>query len=183
MPICNFELKQRFKSSNCNYIKALTTYISELQKPIDMNELCKSEQAGQIFQNSYNCSQSVLSVFSKELGLSNDLALKLASPFGAGICRTQQTCGAVTGALMAIGLKHGKGEHGTDDDKAKAYALSNRFMDTFQEKFGTTTCLVLLDGLTFSEPDDVKIIEAKDMFNIRCRKYVEEAVKIVEPLL
>ena len=63
----------------------------------------KQQQSIELFRNGYNCSQSVLSVFAEELGVKKDLALKLASPFGSGIAYMQETCGAVSGALMEIG--------------------------------------------------------------------------------
>ena len=69
----------------------------------------KSEKAVEYFRNKFNCSQSVLTVFSNEYGLSENDCLKMACAFGGGMGRQQQTCGAVTGALMALGLKYGKG--------------------------------------------------------------------------
>ena len=80
------------------------------------------------FANSYNCSQSVFSVFAPDFGISKDLSLRLAGPLGAGIARRQETCGAVTGALLALGLNYGKGESGTDEDKKRAFAVSQDFI-------------------------------------------------------
>jgi C_GCAxxG_C_C family probable redox protein len=148
-----------------------------------MDENNKQATAIGIFQNNYNCAQSVISVFADEMGLSNNLALKLASPFGAGICRTQETCGAVSGALMAIGLKYGKGENGTDEEKAKAYEVSNQFLEAFKAIHGSTRCLDLLDGLHFSIPEEMQKVDKEKMFSVRCPQYVEDAVRIAESLL
>jgi C_GCAxxG_C_C family probable redox protein len=63
----------------------------------------RTEQAENYFSNHFNCSQSVLSAFASDLRLSIDNSLKVACAFGAGMGRQQHTCGAVTGALMAIG--------------------------------------------------------------------------------
>ena len=98
------------------------------------------------FANSYNCSQSVFSVFAPDFGISKDLGLRLAGPLGAGIARRQETCGAVTGALLALGLKYGKGENGTDEDKKRAYAVAQDFMKDFEAEFGSIVCLHLLDN-------------------------------------
>ena len=70
----------------------------------------KKKEGTATFYNGYNCAQSVLSVFAEDLGMSKDACLKLASPFGSGIAYMQETCGAVSGALMAIGLKYGRGK-------------------------------------------------------------------------
>jgi len=92
----------------------------------------KSILATQTFSNGYNCSQSVLSVFAEDFGMKKDCCLRLASPFGSGIARRQETCGAVTGALMVIGLKYGKGEHGLEADKANAYKVSQQLIAKFK---------------------------------------------------
>lgn len=143
----------------------------------------KSQQAEEIFRHGYNCAQSVLSVFSKEFGLNRDTGLKLASPFGAGISYMQETCGAVTGALMAIGLKYGKGENGTDQDKMHTYNLSRQFIAEFKKKHGTVCCRELLDELDMSTPEGMAKIRELDLFRLRCSKFVKDAVEIAERII
>jgi len=143
----------------------------------------KQRQAVELFKNDYNCSQSVFSVFSEEMGIKKDLALKLSSPFGAGIAYMQETCGAVSGALMAIGLKYGKGENGTNEDKAFAYDLSHHFMAEFKKKHNTICCHELLNGLNMSTPEGMAKIMELDYFRIRCARYVMDAVKITEKII
>ena len=94
----------------------------------------KTRHANERFKSGFNCSQSVLSAFAEDFGLSRDSCLRLASPFGSGIARMQETCGAVTGALMAIGLKYGKGENGTEDDKTIAYRQSQFLVNEFKKR-------------------------------------------------
>jgi C_GCAxxG_C_C family probable redox protein len=65
----------------------------------------RSEKALEYFDNKFNCAQSVLIAFAAELGLSDNDSLKVACAFGGGIGRQQLTCGAVTGAAMALGLR------------------------------------------------------------------------------
>ncbi len=135
------------------------------------------------FANNYNCSQAVFSVFAPDFGISKDLSLRLATPLGAGIARRQETCGAVTGALLALGLKYGKGENGTDEDKKIAYAVSQDFMKDFEAKFGSILCLHLLDNNCMNTQEGSEAIAREDMFNTRCPKYVKFAVEKVEELL
>jgi C_GCAxxG_C_C family probable redox protein len=150
----------------------------------DQSELSvKQRQAVELFKNDYNCSQSVLSVFSEEMGIKKDLALKLASPFGAGIAYMQKTCGAVSGALMVIGLKFGKGENGTNEDKATAYDMSHHFMAEFKKMHKTICCNELLDGINMSTPEGMVEIMELDYFRIRCARYVFDAVKIAEKII
>jgi len=143
----------------------------------------KQQQSIELFRNGYNCSQSVLSVFAEELGVKKDLAMKLASPFGSGIAYMQETCGAVSGALMAIGLKYGKGESGTNDDKAKAYDMSQHFMTEFKRKHQTVCCRELLEGINMASPEGMARIIELDYFRTRCAKYVQDAVQIAEMIV
>jgi C_GCAxxG_C_C family probable redox protein len=135
------------------------------------------------FANSYNCSQSVFSVFAPDFGISKDLSLRLAGPLGAGIARRQETCGAVIGALLALGLKYGKGENGTDNDKKRAFAFAQDFIKDFETEFGSIVCLHLLDNNLMDTDEGAATIASKDMFHTRCTKYVKFAVERTEELL
>lgn len=143
----------------------------------------REEQAIELFRNQYNCSQSVLSVFSEELGIKKDLAMKLASPFGSGISYLQETCGAVTGALMVIGLKYGKGENGTNEDKAHAYDMAQHFLTEFKQKNKTLCCRELLDGINIGTPEGMARMMELDYFRIRCIRFIREAVQIAEEII
>ena len=68
----------------------------------------KGETAVAMMAGGWNCAQSVLGVFCEDCGLDRETAMKLASGFGAGMARKQEVCGAVSGAIMVIGLKHGQ---------------------------------------------------------------------------
>lgn len=67
------------------------------------------ERALAAFRNGFTCSAAVFSAFSKDLGLDEETARKIACGFGAGISRTGNICGAVSGAILVIGLRYGKG--------------------------------------------------------------------------
>jgi C_GCAxxG_C_C family probable redox protein len=143
----------------------------------------KAAQAVETFKGDYNCAQSVLSVFAEELGLSKDEALKLANPFGAGIAFMQETCGAVSGALMAIGLKFGKGENGCHEDKEIAYDMARHFIAEFKKQHHTVCCSELLDNLDMSTAEGMAKLNEMDYFRTRCANYVQDAVKITENII
>ena len=85
------------------------------------------------FSEGFSCSQSVLAAFAPELGLDADAALRVSAAFGGGMGRTGGTCGAVTGALMALGLKYGA----TVADpvaKERTYALTREFIARFEAR-------------------------------------------------
>ncbi|MBK9389710.1 MAG: C_GCAxxG_C_C family protein [Bacteroidetes bacterium] len=143
----------------------------------------KPEKAVDYFRNKFNCSQSVFTVFGTEQGMSEDDSLKVSCAFGGGMGRQQHTCGAVTGALMALGLKYGKALNDPEEKKQQTYALTREFFQKFTELNGSVNCKVLLDGLDMNDPDDHKTIMDRKLFDIKCEKYVADAVTITEKLM
>ena len=143
----------------------------------------KTKEALEYFRNKFNCSQSVLTPFGTEFNLSTDECLKIATAFGGGMGRQQQTCGAVTGALMAIGLKYGKGINDDEVKKQFTYSKTREFFEEFIKIHGSTNCRELLEGLDMTDPEEHKIIMERKLFDIKCEEYVASAVKITERLL
>ncbi len=143
----------------------------------------KKEKATAYFKHQFNCSQSVFTVFATEHGISEDDSLRISCAFGAGMGRQQHTCGAVTGALMAIGLKYGKAMHDDESKKAETYRKTIEFCEEFRKINGTISCKELLDNLEMNKPDDLARIRELGFFDTRCRKYVEDAVGILERIM
>jgi C_GCAxxG_C_C family probable redox protein len=143
----------------------------------------KSESALQYFRTGFNCAQSVLTPFGNHFGLSEEHCLKTACAFGAGMGRQQHTCGAVTGALMVLGLHFGKGIADDNSKKIQTYEKSVEFMKAFKEKHGSIECLELLDGLHMAIPEESKEIDARELYRVRCTRYVSDAVQITEKLI
>jgi C_GCAxxG_C_C family probable redox protein len=135
------------------------------------------------FDEGFNCSQAVFSAFAPQLGLDRVVALKVAGPFGGGIGRMGETCGAVTGALMVIGLKYGQT---TSEDKAakeKSYELVRQFAERFKARNrGCLACRELL-GADIGTPEGMQKIREKQAFTTMCPKFVRDAAEIVEELL
>jgi C_GCAxxG_C_C family probable redox protein len=142
----------------------------------------KEEKALEYFRNSFNCSQAVFTVYGNDYGLSEDDSLKIACAFGGGIGRQQLTCGAVTGALMAIGLKCGKGKSDDDSKKQETYRLTREFFDRFSKLNGSVNCRELLLGLDLNDEADHRRIMELGLFESHCEKYVSDAVTIVNEL-
>jgi C_GCAxxG_C_C family probable redox protein len=143
----------------------------------------RSENAVDYFRNKFNCSQAVFTVFGKDHGLSEDDCLRISCAFGGGMGRQQHTCGAVTGALMALGYKYGKALNDPEEKKLETYLMSQEFFKRFTELNGSVNCKVLLEGLDMNNPDDHKKIMERKLFDIRCEKYVVDAVSITEDLM
>jgi C_GCAxxG_C_C family probable redox protein len=140
----------------------------------------RSEKAVSCFEN-FNCAQSVLATCGPEMGLDRESALRVAGGFGGGMGRLGEVCGAVTGAFMVIGLKHGKG-HPEDDEnetKEKAYALVCEFANRFRACYGSILCRELL-GCDIGTPEGRAQAREKGLFSDFCPKLVQSAVEILE---
>jgi len=143
----------------------------------------RKEKAIDYFRSRFNCSQSVFTVFGTGQGLSEDDCLKASCAFGGGMGRQQMTCGAVTGAMMALGLKYGKAMNDPEDKKAETYAKTRQLFSEFIKLHGTTSCRELLKGLDMNDPEDHKKIIELGLFEKLCEKYVSDAVGITEKLI
>lgn len=142
-----------------------------------------SEKALSYFDNKFNCSQSVLTAFAEESGLTEDESLRVACAFGGGIGRQQLTCGAVTGAAMAIGLKFGKGKNDEDEKKQLTYDKTVELFEAFTKLYGSTICRKLLNDLDMRNEKELSLINGQNLFHTNCRKYVVDAVKITEKII
>jgi C_GCAxxG_C_C family probable redox protein len=135
--------------------------------------------AADLFDQNYNCAQSVLAAFAYQLDIDKSRLLKLASPFGGGIARRGQICGAVSGGLMALGLAQGADDPSGKED---AYRLGREFMRRFESRHNSILCRELLD---FDISTDAGWQQAREigLFKTRCPKFVNDAAEIVREML
>src|SRR5271157_728171 len=91
----------------------------------------RGQMAVDKFAEGYNCAQSMVFAFCDECGLSQDAALKVSCGFGAGMGRKQEVCGAVTGGVMVLGLRHGRGTQEGRSVTEDLYQTTREFMDAF----------------------------------------------------
>lgn len=118
------------------------------------------EKATVLHESGCNCCQAVLGSCSEEFGLSEEMAYKVGAFFGGGM-RRGEVCGAVTGALMALGLKYG-------DENNRKSMKSLEFMKTFREEYGSILCKELLGK------DDKKKKEMCPVMIEYCAAYLEK---------
>jgi C_GCAxxG_C_C family probable redox protein len=130
----------------------------------------------------FNCAQSVIEVFGPDLGLNSDLSLKVAGVFGGGIGKSGETCGAVTGALMVLGLVYGVTDMDDRDAMQDATSMAKKFMDQFSSAHGSVKCKELL-GLDISTDEGLEQIKERKLAVKLCSGYISDAVRILENLL
>ena len=143
--------------------------------------MTKSEKALELFANNFNCSQAVLTAFAPDFGLDEKLALMLGTQFGGG-ARNAEMCGAVSGALMVLGLKYGHFESENNEQKQRAYAIAVEFTKRFKERNGSIVCRDLL-GYDLTKPEDSACIMEKNLFRTICPEMIRSAVEVLEGVM
>ena len=141
----------------------------------------RADKAVWLYNNNFNCSQAVFTVFATEYGISEELALKLSTSFGGG-ARSGEICGAVSGALMVLGLKYGHYHAENNEEKQRAYALGQEFIMRFKKLNNSVVCRDLL-GYDLSVTDEFNVIASKGLFKTICPIMVRNAVEITEQML
>ena len=141
----------------------------------------KSQEAVLLFNQGFNCSQAVFSVFCEEFGLDKNIALKISCGFGGGMCQGE-ICGAVSGAVMALGLKYGQNKGEDTESKEKTYEVVKDFNSRFKDINGSIICKELLD-FDLSKENATKIAKEKGLFTTVCPKVITDAVRILEDVL
>ncbi len=141
----------------------------------------RSEQAKEHFLSGYNCAQSVVLSFADDLKYSKELALKISAGFGGGMGKQQETCGAVTGAIMVLGLLKGEEVNNNDELKYETYSSVKELLKEFTAAYKTTNCRELIACDLNTPEGSAKFKEEKLMENV-CAGCVAKAVQIVESI-
>jgi len=110
-------------------------------------------------------------------GTKSDVIPKIASAFGGGVGRCGSVCGALTGAVMAIGMKHGTNERGVEK-RETAYGLTQRFYEQFTKELGTPFCRELI-GYDLTKPGELEKAERLKVFDEKCEGFVRKAVEML----
>ena len=104
-----------------------------------------SIKAGELFLGGVNCAQAVFLAFEDVTGIDRKLAAKLSSPFGGGMGRMREVCGAVSGMLMVLGVLYGYDDTVEDDaQKKQLYRDVQALAGKFREECGSIICREIL---------------------------------------
>jgi C_GCAxxG_C_C family probable redox protein len=158
----------------------LQRVISNKQNP-DRVMSDEVEKTVACFKEGLNCAQAMLSIYGTQFGLDHESAVKIAKAFGSGM-GMGETCGAVTGALMVLGLRHAKRKGGILFSKDKTEDVAQEFVARFKERNKTTECRELL-GCDVSSFEGVRTAKKEKHFKKRCPKFVQDAAEILEEIL
>jgi C_GCAxxG_C_C family probable redox protein len=141
----------------------------------------KKEAAQVLFNSGFNCAQAACAPYAEDFGIDQPAALRMAAGFGGGIGRTGETCGAVTGALMVLGMKYGA-TTGDPAAKERMYLIAQEFLKRFQEKHASLRCRDLVGA-------DINTVEGRASMSARkthatiCSGLIAEATELLDEML
>ncbi|MBQ0008864.1 MAG: C_GCAxxG_C_C family protein [Firmicutes bacterium] len=144
--------------------------------------MTRKELAMKYFEEGYNCSQAVVLAFADLIPNSNEL-VKIAAPFGGGMARMRETCGAVSGMVLVVGSLYGYSTPETGDKKLELYAMTQPLLKKFEEKYGSLTCRVLR-GLMQVHDDPTPTKRDTNFYKTRpCKELVGGAAEILDEFI
>jgi C_GCAxxG_C_C family probable redox protein len=134
-----------------------------------------SEKATALFDRGYNCAQSVLLTMFEQWNGKSDVIPKIATGFGGGIGRCGSVCGALSGGIMALGIKYGTNEPSLEK-RLKTYKLAQKFYRQFEKEHGSVLCRELI-GYDLSKPKELEKAKKAKVFDEKCVNFVRRAVE------
>ncbi len=118
-----------------------------------------------------NCAESVLRGVCHAQGIElPDVSKRMATPFGGGVGRSEDICGALTGGVMALGASLGRVS--PEEDRLRSYNAAGRLYALFRDRCGSTSCREL-NRSDFKSPEH----------RMRCGRFVEESTSLAIRLI
>ena len=142
-------------------------------------ESSHSKQAVLYFESGLSCSQAIVVTYAPLFGISQEDAIRMSRAFGGGMGHLSETCGAVTGAFMVIGIQSpGVGMQ----IKEETYCLVQKFAEKFKIANNSLNCTQLL-GCDLGTSDGRDYYKEQGRKKSHCTKYIENSAHIIEEIL
>lgn len=135
--------------------------------------LCR--KAAEHFLKGYNCAQSVLLTMFEHWNRKSALIPKIVTAFGGGIGRCGSLCGALTGGIMVIAVRHGTNEP-VLEKRLKSYQLAQKFYKNFEEQNGSIYCREII-GYDLLIPKELEEARKARVFEEKCVVLIKNAVR------
>ena len=132
--------------------------------------------------DAYNCAQSVVTAYAGDYGLTKNQALQTAVGFGGGMGRTQDVCGAISGAVIILGLASNYKEEDGRPKIYEVYAKVHSFLNEFAAQKGTIKCRDLLEGCDLTSEEGQKVFKERNLKE-NCRGYVRLCCDMLDKYL
>ncbi len=148
-----------------------------------MTMIDHAERAKALFEEGYNCAQAVFCAFDDVTGLDRDTSARLASSLGGGMGRLREVCGAVSGALLALGLLRGYSDPADPALKRDHYARVRDLAGRFRGRSGTILCRELLRDVPVTPGGDPEPRTPEFYARRPCLRLIGEAAAILDEML
>jgi len=140
------------------------------------------EKALASFRAGLNCAQAVVTSYSDKMNYDNGLALSISCGFGGGMGKLQETCGAVTGSFMVLGIYNCIKFSDNKERKEATYPMVQKFSEQFNHINGSTDCISLLKCDLKTEEGNLYAKE-NNLFETICEKCISDSIRIISELI
>jgi len=140
------------------------------------------EQAVAAFEAGYNCAEAIVGTYGPALGLGGAVSVRAASGLGAGLGRRGEVCGAVSGATVVLGLRHGREQAEDKTGKDRVYGLVREFLKRFEARMGAIRCRELL-GMEIETAEGLRAARESGRVEEVCPQCVRAAAGLLEEML
>jgi C_GCAxxG_C_C family probable redox protein len=137
------------------------------------------QKSVQYFESGYYCAESVLKAVAESRGIQSELIPRIATGFCSGVARTSGMCGALSGAIMAIGLVSGRDN--MDDSVEPSYDAVQTLVKKVEAQFGACNCFDLIGCRLDTEAGQHKYMDGNKMQ--MCTNLVGEVTRLVLEVL
>ena len=127
------------------------------------------------------CSESCLMALARCQGVDSPLIPRIATGFGAGVGRSGEVCGAITGAVMGLSIRYGRDTVEPIKDR-RPYWYATELLERFRAERGGLTCPALL-GLDIAKPEDYEEYSRRNLWASNCTKYILSATGIARDII
>jgi C_GCAxxG_C_C family probable redox protein len=138
------------------------------------------ERAMNYVEEGFLCVEAVFKTLADIHGTDSELVPKVATGLAAGIARTSNICGAISGAILGLGLWFGRNE--PVEGERKVYWYSRKYIDDWLKGHPSTNCTELL-GVDLDISEEVDQFYAENMWEKKCKRYISEAVSLAIDIL
>jgi C_GCAxxG_C_C family probable redox protein len=142
----------------------------------------RPDRAAALFQEGALCSQAICQAYGDELGFSAGMASRVAGGFGSGLARTDGICGAVSGAVMVLGLAFGSDDATDRPARELLYAIVQEFIAEFRDRHGSVSCTELL-GYDLGNAEEAAAAREAGVVPRVCPVMVRSAAELLEEML
>ncbi len=138
-----------------------------------------AQRSGELFNQGLCCAESVLQAVAESRGIQSELIPKIATGLCAGIARSGDICGAVSGGVLAISLITGRCN--AQESREENHRLVRAFLSECEAKFGSTNCKKLI-GCRLDTPEGQQFFKEHNLRE-KCAGFTCEAARLASEAL